>query len=166
MEKVTLIKMVLLHTAVLVGVTILAGIATGFLTALTAGEPATVAGWCARAYLGLAMLLPLGLWIAVVTFFDRARELYREWGGVLIVTVLPAILGALAARLTFVGPATTAVAMVRPQIDTAALVTVMAAQFGWAVMLPVLIATVVGALLIAVWSRRRGSASPGIDGGC
>ncbi len=163
--KVTLVKMVLLHIAVLVGVTILAGIATGFLAALTAGEPAMVADWCARAYLVLAVLLPLGLWIAVVTFFDQGRELYREWGGALIATVMPAILGALATRLTFVGPVMMVAAMVRPGLDRASLVTAMAAEFGWTVMLPVLIATVTGALLIAVWSRRRGSALPGIGGG-
>ncbi len=161
----SVIKKILLHLVGLLGVAILAGITSGVIAGLTGGGPTAIAAWCARAYIALAVLLPLGLWILVVTFFDQDRELYENWGSTLIVTLVPAILGALAARIAFVGPATTAAAVIKPRFDPGELAMAMAAHFGWAVMLPVLIATLVGALLIAVWAKRRGSTLPGLRGG-
>jgi hypothetical protein len=161
----SVIKKTLLHLVGLLGVAILAGIASGLIAGLVGGDPAAVAEWCAWAYLALVVLLPLGLWMVVVVFFDQDRNLYEEWGPTLVVTLVPAILGALAARIAFVGPATTAAAIINPQFDPGELAMVMAAHFGWAVILPVLIATVVGALLIAVWAKRRGSTLPGLHGG-
>jgi len=161
----SVIKRILLHLVGLLGVAILAGIASGVIAGLVGSDPGAVAAWCARAYLALALLLPLGLWIVVVTFFDQDSDLYEGWGTALAVTVVPAILGALAARIAFVGPATTAAAVVKPRLDPGGLATAMAAEFGWAVVLPVLIATAVGAILIAVWARRRGSTLPGIGSG-
>jgi hypothetical protein len=161
----SVIKRTLLHLVGLLGVAILAGIASGLIAGLVGGDPAAVAAWCAWAYLALVVLLPLGLWMVVVVFFDQDRKLYEEWGATLVVTLVPAILGALAARIAFVGPATTAVAVVRPGLDRGGLVMAMAARFGWAVILPVLIAAVIGAILIAVWAKKHGSTLPGVRGG-
>lgn len=152
---VSLIKKILLHTVGLVGFAIILGIATGLVAGLATSNPQAAAAWSAAAYFALILLLPVGLWIVVVTFFDQDRELYEEWGPALAVTVIPAVLGALAARFAFVGPATTAAVIVKPRLGAGALTVAMAEAFGWSQILAVLAATVAGAVLIAAWARRQ-----------
>jgi hypothetical protein len=158
----SVIKKTVLHTVGLLATAVLAGIASGVIASLAGGDPKAVATWCARAYVALAVVLPLGLWIVTATFFDQDRELYDSWGPTLAVTVVPAILGALAARVAFVGPATTAVAVIEPGLDRGGLVTAMAGAFGWAEVFAVVAMTVVGALLVAAWAKKRGAAIPGL----
>lgn len=150
-------KKTLWHVAGLLGTAIVTGLFGGLFVGLAAGDTATAATYIARGYLSQAVLLPLGLGIAVVAFGNQDRELYARWGWALAVTLVPAALGAFLARIAFVGPATTVAAMIRPRLDAVALALAIPPQLPWGSVLAVAACNLVGGILVAIWARRQGS---------
>jgi hypothetical protein len=158
---VNIVKRGLLHFSGLVTVILLLGVVVGGIAGLTASSAQAAGALNASWYLALAVLLPLGLWAIAATFIDQDEDLYEGWGGALGIPLIAGVLGALFAYLGYVWAAAFGASLVTMgKLDAYAVIVATQAHLSGLMFGAALAATVVGAVLVGVWSHWRANAIP------